>query len=198
MRTRYQAQVCLQSCGQGIRQLSALGYGNRESNKTAFRIVDKESSKCLPWVMRTKNPAKVCTVFKNLEKMFLCNCFTLCTIINLWRCIQRFNKRREEPINVAVNNAIHHIFGFCCWQNIRQIHEFYHYKSIEDLFSIVRQRFLNAIVCHKNETLKFLSQLLRESEDKEQNMTPWPYSNLLLDFPFPFILFFFLSPFLIK
>ena len=86
--------------------------------------------------------------------------------------IKDLTSAEKNQFNVAVNNAIRRIFGFRCWQSIRQIREFYHYKSIEDLFSNARQRFLNAMVYHKNETLKFLSQLLRESEEKERNMTP--------------------------
>ena len=50
--------------------------------------------------------------------------------------------------------------------------EFYHFKSIEDLFSNARQRFLNSIACHRNETLQFLSHLLRETEEKERSRTP--------------------------
>ena len=86
--------------------------------------------------------------------------------------IKDLTSAEKNQFNVAINNAIRRIFGFRCWQSIRQIREFYHYKSIEDLFSNARQRFLNAIVCHTNETLKFLSQLLREHEDKERNLTP--------------------------
>ena len=60
-------------------------------------------------------------------------------------------------------------FRYC----IRQLREFYYFKSIEDLFSNARRRFLDSIMYHKNETLRFLSQLLRETEEMERSKTPW-------------------------
>ena len=77
--------------------------------------------------------------------------------------IKDLTSSEKNQFSVAVNNAIRRIFGFRCWQSIRQIREFYHFRSIEDLFSNARQRFLNSIVCHRNETLRFLSHLLRET-----------------------------------
>ena len=86
--------------------------------------------------------------------------------------IKDLTSSEKNQFSVAVNNAIRRIFGFRCWQSIRQIREFYHFRSIEDLFSNARQRFLNSIVCHRNETLRFLSHLLRETEEKERSRTP--------------------------
>ena len=69
-----------------------------------------------------------------------------------------------------VGIATRRIFGFRLWQSIRQIREvFFHFKSIEDMFSNAKRRFLNSILYHENNTLRLLSQLLRETEEKQSN-----------------------------
>ena len=86
--------------------------------------------------------------------------------------VKDLSSSEKNQFNVAVNNAVRRIFGFRCWQSIRQLREFYCFKSIEDLFSNARRRFLDSIMYHKNETLRFLSQLLRETEEMERSRTP--------------------------
>ena len=77
-----------------------------------------------------------------------------------------------NQFNVAVNNAIRRIFGFRCWQSIRHLREFYYYKPIAEMFANARKRFLNSLISHKNDLLRFLSQLLREAEEEERSKTP--------------------------
>ena len=86
--------------------------------------------------------------------------------------VKDLSSSEKNQFNVAVNNAVRRIFGFHCWQSIRQLREFYSFKSIEDLYSNARRRFLDSIMYHKNETLRFLSQLLRESEEMERSRVP--------------------------
>ena len=58
------------------------------------------------------------------------------------------------------------------WQSIRQIREFFYFKSIDELFIMARRRFFDSTLVHKNDTLRFLSNLLREKEDDERSRVP--------------------------
>ena len=86
--------------------------------------------------------------------------------------IKDLSGTEKNQCNVAVNNAIRRIFGFRLWQSIRQLREFYDFKSIEEMFTIARKRFLDSLMFHRNDILRFLSQILRESEDEERSRTP--------------------------
>ena len=86
--------------------------------------------------------------------------------------IKDLTAAEANQFNVAVNNAIRRIFGFRCWQSIRQLREFYYYKPIAEMFANARKRFLNSLISHKNDLLRFLSQLLREAEEEERSKTP--------------------------
>ena len=86
--------------------------------------------------------------------------------------IKTLTSAEKNQFNVAVNNAIRRIFGFRCWQSIRQLREFYNFKSIEEMFTNARKRFFDSLISHKNDVLRFLSQLLRETEEEERSRTP--------------------------
>ena len=86
--------------------------------------------------------------------------------------VKDLSASEKNQFSVAINNAIRRIFGFRLWQSIRQIREFFHFKSIEDMFSNAKRRFLNSILYHKNDTLRFLSQLAREAEENERSKVP--------------------------
>ena len=62
----------------------------------------------------------------------------------------------KHQLSVAVNNAVRKIFGFCYWQSIRQLRDFYHFDSIEVMFAKARKRFLKSIANHRNSLLRFL------------------------------------------
>ena len=62
----------------------------------------------------------------------------------------------KHRFNVAVNNAIRRIFGFKRWESIRQLREFYGFKSLEVKFASAKQRFLRSLANHKNRVLKLL------------------------------------------
>ena len=86
--------------------------------------------------------------------------------------VKDLSASEKNQFSVAINNAIQHIFGFHLWQSIRQIREFFHFKSIEDMFSNAKRRFLNSNLYHKNDALRFLSQLVREAEENERSKVP--------------------------
>ena len=78
----------------------------------------------------------------------------------------------KNQFSVAVNNVIRRIFGLRYWQSIRQIREFFYFKSTDELFIMARRRFFDSTLVHKNDTLRFLSNLLREKEDDERSRVP--------------------------
>ena len=78
----------------------------------------------------------------------------------------------KNQFSVAINNAVRRIFGFRYWQSIRQIREFFHYRSIDEIFSMARQRFFNSLKFHRNDTLRFLANLQRETEENERCRVP--------------------------
>ena len=77
----------------------------------------------------------------------------------------------KNQLNVAANSAVRRIFGFRYWQSIRQLREFYGFLSIEQMFEKARLRFRHSLIDHSNDVLRFLSGLLRESEEKEKSRT---------------------------
>ena len=49
----------LENCGQGIKQMSVLGNEGKQSSKSNLGSGNKKSSKCLPLIMRRRNPINV-------------------------------------------------------------------------------------------------------------------------------------------
>ena len=82
------------------------------------------------------------------------------------------NASEINQFNVAFNTAIRRIFGFRQWQSIRQLREIYGFSSLEAMYDKAKRRFHIGMICHKNNTLRFLAGLYREAEDAERNMTP--------------------------
>ena len=74
--------------------------------------------------------------------------------------VKDLTSSEKHQINVAINNAVRRSFGFRIWQSIRQIRDFYSFKPIEVVFAEARGRFLKGLPNHRNETLRFLSNLL--------------------------------------
>ena len=88
---------------------------------------------------------------------------------------KKLNAFQMNQFNVALNTAIRRIFGFCLWQSIRQIREIYNFASFfnfESFFEKAKKRFLNGMIAHDNEILKFLAALHREEEAQERDRTP--------------------------
>ena len=85
--------------------------------------------------------------------------------------VKDLSSSEKNQLNVAVNNAVRRIFGFRRWQSIRQLREIYGFDSIEIMFEKARLRFLRSIIDHSNQVIKFLSDLLRETEEHERNKT---------------------------
>ena len=73
--------------------------------------------------------------------------------------VKDLNASEKHQMNVAINNAIRRIFGFRQWQSIRQLREFYGFKSIEMMYETAKTRFFKALPNHRNAVLRFLSGL---------------------------------------
>merc|ERR1711911_109336 len=86
--------------------------------------------------------------------------------------VKDVNASEMNQFNVALNNAMRRIFGFRQWQSIRQLREIYGFSSLEAMYDKAKRRFHIGMICHKNNTLRFLAGLYREAEDAERNMTP--------------------------
>ena len=86
--------------------------------------------------------------------------------------VKELNASEINQFNVAFNTAIRRIFGFRQWQSIRQLREIYGFSSLEAMYDKAKRRFHIGMICHKNNTLRFLAGLYREAEDAERNMTP--------------------------
>ena len=74
-------------------------------------------------------------------QLFYSNCVPKLTY---GAAVKDLTASEKNQFSVAVNNAIHRIFGFRYWQSIRQIREFFYFKSIDELFIMARRRFLVA------------------------------------------------------
>ena len=70
--------------------------------------------------------------------------------------IKDLTANEKQRFNVAVNNAIRRVFGFRRWESIRQLREFYGFKSIEVIFANAKQQFLRSLANHNNRVLKSL------------------------------------------
>ena len=71
--------------------------------------------------------------------------------------VKDLSASEKQQLNVAVNNAVRRIFGFRRWESIRQLREFYDFKSIEILFAKAKSCFESTLIDHRNTVLRFLS-----------------------------------------
>ncbi len=53
--------------------------------------------------------------------------------------MEDLNASQKHQMNVAMNNAIRRIFGFRHWKSIRQLREFYGFRSIETMYEIAKK-----------------------------------------------------------
>ena len=87
--------------------------------------------------------------------------YTNCVPIITYACaVREFSASDMRRCHVAVNNAIRFIFSFGTWQSIRHIRIEHGYKSIYEIFSIAKTKFLvtakasyNTIVSHLASTI---------------------------------------------
>ena len=87
-----------------------------------------------------------------LLKLLYSNCVPIIT----YACaVREFSASDMYRCHVAVNNAIRKIFSFRVWQSIRELRISHGFKSIYEIFSLARTKFLknatassNSIVSH--------------------------------------------------
>ena len=83
-----------------------------------------------------------------LMKLLYANCVP---IISYACAVRDFSAADMYRCHVAVNNAIRRIYSFAVWQSIRHIRISNGYKSIYEIFSLAKTKFLaspNQIVAH--------------------------------------------------
>ena len=73
--------------------------------------------------------------------------------------VKDYNASEKNQLNIAVNNAIRQIFGFCLWQSIRQIREYYGFDAIEMMIAKAQRKFMGSLRYHDNRILRLLSTL---------------------------------------
>ena len=83
--------------------------------------------------------------------------------------IKELNASEINQFNVAFSTAIRCIFGFRQWQSFRQLRKIYGFSSLEVIYDKAKRRFHIGMICHKNNTLRFLAALHREAEEAERN-----------------------------
>ena len=87
-----------------------------------------------------------------LMKLLYTNCVPIITYAS---AVRDFSSADMYRCHVAINNAIRKIFSFSVWQSIRHLRISHGYKSIYEIFSSAKAKFLanastssNSIVCH--------------------------------------------------
>ena len=94
-----------------------------------------------------------------LMKLLYSNCVPIIT----YACaVREFSSSDMYRCHVAVNNAIRRIFSFRVWQSVRELRISHGFKSVYELFSAAKSKFLanaasstNPIVSHLSTVLPF-------------------------------------------
>jgi len=91
-----------------------------------------------------------------LMKLLYTNCVSILTYAS---AVKEFSNSDKSDCHVAVNHAIRKIFSFKRYASIRFLREFFHYKSLTDIFAIAEKRFLTSLVSSNNVILLHLINL---------------------------------------
>ena len=91
-----------------------------------------------------------------LMKLLYTNCVPIITYAS---AVREFSAADMYRCHVAVNNAIRKIFSFRIWQSIRDIRITHGFKSIYEVFSLAKAKFLANAPCSSNHIVKHLSTL---------------------------------------
>ena len=87
--------------------------------------------------------------------------YTNCIPILTYGCaVKEYPPRQLMDCNTAVNNAIRHIFTYHRWQSIRTLRENFGYKSLTDIFSVSKGRFIAKLPSHHNSVISTLANVL--------------------------------------
>ena len=92
-----------------------------------------------------------------LMKLLYTNCVPIITYAS---AVRVFSSTEMYRCHVAVNNAIRKIFSFAVWQSIRNLRISHGYKSIYELFSSAKAKFLANAPNSSNNIVSHLSRLV--------------------------------------
>ena len=88
-----------------------------------------------------------------LMKLLYANCVPIIT----YACaVREFSASEMYRCHVAVNNAIRKIYSYAVWQSIRHIRIMSGYKSIYEIFSLAKTKFLEAAKSCSNQIVMHL------------------------------------------
>ena len=71
-------------------------------------------------------------------------------VITYASAVREFSTSDMHRCHVAINNCIRKIFSFAVWQSIRHIRISYGYKSIYEMFALVKKKFLEKAALSSN------------------------------------------------
>ena len=71
--------------------------------------------------------------------------------------VKSFSYSDSREVNVAINDCIRKIFGFNRWMSIRDLRRQMGYRSIEEVFSMLSQRFKTKTCQSGNSVTRFLA-----------------------------------------
>ena len=92
-----------------------------------------------------------------LMKLLYANCVPILT----YACeVREFSASEMYRCHVAVNNAIRKIYSYAVWQSIRHIRISSGYKSIYEIFSLAKTKFLDAAKSCSNQVVMHLVKKL--------------------------------------
>ena len=90
-------------------------------------------------------------------KLLYSNCVP---IIAYAFAVREFSAADMTRCHVAVNNAIRRIYSFAVWQSIRHIRTENGFKSLYEIFSSAKTKFLNSIPTSTNMIVSHLAAVL--------------------------------------
>ena len=95
------------------------------------------------------------------EKILLQLLYSNCIPTLSYACaVKQFPSRQMQNCNTAVNDALRLIFGYHRWESVRQLREFFGYKSLTDIFGRSRKKFHERLPYHSNSIISCIARNL--------------------------------------
>ena len=87
--------------------------------------------------------------------------YTNCVPILTYACaVKEFSAATMSKCNTVINNAIRRIFSFATFESVRHLRESFHYKSIYEIFSIAKSKFIHSSLTSSNEIVRHIAKTL--------------------------------------
>ena len=87
--------------------------------------------------------------------------YSNCVPILTYGCgIKEYPTRQMMDCNTALNNAIRQIVTYHRWESIRSLRDNFGYKSLTDIFTATKTKFITQLMSHHNNIINRLSLCL--------------------------------------